>query len=79
IRGIKAEISKREELISHNKHAIILSPHKDGGVKEAFHLNLKRKSWGDGDPTPDPEVFSAVGAPIQLKFCQQQIVLQGQL
>jgi len=32
---IKVEISKEKELVSHNKHTIILTPHKDEGFKEA--------------------------------------------
>lgn len=63
---------QKKGLIAHNKHAIILSPRKDQGIKEAFFFNLQRKSLGDGDPTPDPEIISTVRVPILLKFCQPQ-------
>lgn len=47
VKWIKAEISKKKEFISHNKHTIILSPRKDQGIKKAFFFLTLKENHGE--------------------------------
>lgn len=62
-RSQSRNFQEKKELISPNKHVIILSPRKDWGIKEALYLNLKSKSQGDGAPTPNPRFSLLYGPP----------------